>query len=134
MVQEKRFLLTEQLSQLSDLNEDCMHAAQVAEEILADTARKPNEGMYLVAATETIEFRSDTLNEQLETMLKQMQRVDPFVGAQFASADLTEIACIFKSVGAIFTAHTPSLSKPELKDKNSVQQALPQIRFTVKLK
>ena len=142
LTQEKRFLLTEQLSLLSDLNEDCVHAAQVAEELLRDTANKPIEGMYLVAATETVEFRSDTLNEQLETTLKQLQEVNPAMGVQFSQSDMTELSAYIKAFGAISSSHRPTLgtaaaakdkSKSLNKDKKS-SAVLPAIRFTVKLK
>ena len=142
LTQEKRFQLTEQLSLLSDLNEDCVHAAQVAEELLRDTANKPIEGMYLVAATETVEFRSDTLNEQLETTLKQLQEVNPAMGVQFSQSDMTELCAYIKAFGAISSSHRPTLGtaagakdKPKSlnKDKKS-STVLPTIRFTVKLK
>eukprot|EP01032_Pedospumella_encystans_P022143 gene22143-25096_t len=142
LTQEKRFQLTEQLSLLSDLNEDCVHAAQVAEELLRDTANKPIEGMYLVAATETVEFRSDTLNEQLETTFKQLQEVNPAMGVQFSQSDMTELSAYIKAFGAISSSHRPTLgtaaaakdkSKSANKDKKS-STVLPAIRFTVKLK
>lgn len=137
LVQEKRFQLTEQLSRLSDLNEDCLHAVQVAEDLLADTTNKPIEGMYLVAATETIEFRSDALNEQLEALMKSLQDVNPEVGAQFSHTDLAEISAYVKAFGAINTSHRPSLAAAATNhtaSKQKLQAQLPHIRFTVKLK
>lgn len=142
LVQEKRSQLTEQLSLLSDLNEDCVHAAQVAEDLLRDTCNKPIEGMYLVAATETIEFRSDALNEQLETIFKQLQDVNPAVSAQFSQNDMTEINAYVKAFGAICSSHRPTLvtaaanktgTKSTHKDSKT-NAVLPNIRFTVKLK
>ena len=99
IVQEKRFMLTEQLSKLSDLNEDCAHAARVAEALLANTKDKAVEGMYLVSATETVEFRSDALNEQLENIA--VVRVDPAVSVQFIAREAADIKALVKSFGAI---------------------------------
>lgn len=139
IVQEKRFILTEQLSLMSDLNEDCLHAARVAESLLSDTKHKPVEGMYLVAATETIEFRSDALNEQLSNKLRDLQLVDPMVYAQFSTVDAGEVVSLIKSFGAIENARKDAnrCNNHELRKAawgaDTIKPDLPHIRFTVKV-
>lgn len=132
VVQERRFQLTEQLSMLSDLAEDCAHAAKVAEALLADTKDKVVEGMYLVSAADAVEFRSDSLNEQLERKLKEMLDVDPAVFVQFSPTDIGDILTCIKSFGAV---RTPSDSK-ELPPVPGIplaqeRRAIPRIRFSV---
>eukprot|EP00428_Durinskia_dybowskii_P072437 CAMPEP_0170414696 /NCGR_PEP_ID=MMETSP0117_2-20130122/32211_1 /TAXON_ID=400756 /ORGANISM="Durinskia baltica, Strain CSIRO CS-38" /LENGTH=186 /DNA_ID=CAMNT_0010672613 /DNA_START=337 /DNA_END=894 /DNA_ORIENTATION=+ len=103
VVQERRFQLTEQLSMLSDLAEDCAHAAKVAEALLVDTKDKLVEGMYLVSAADAVEFRSDSLNEQLERKLKEMVEVDPAVFVHFSPTDIGDVLTCVKSFGAVRT-------------------------------
>lgn len=98
--------------------------------------------MYLVAAAETIEFRSDALNEQLEITLKQLQEVDPAMGVQFSHSDMTELSAYIKAFGAICSSHRPTLATAAAgkvkasgaRKDNKSSPLLPSIRFTVKLK
>jgi hypothetical protein len=144
IVQERRFMLTEQLSLLSDLHEDCAHAAKVAERLLADTANKVVEGMYLVSLSEAVEFRSDSLNEQVEKKLKEIPDVDPAVSVQFSSTDFGEIATCVRSLGAIqfpgnknataFASTSLSAPGPGVTSGKPLSAPLPKIRFSVTVK
>lgn len=134
VVQERRFQLTEQLSLLSDLNEDCAHTAKVAEALLADTRDKVVEGMYLVAAAEAVEFRSDSLTETMEKKLKEMVEVDPAVSVQFAQTDIGIMLTCMKSFGAIVCPSPDekfiSKEREEAKGGEPFAQ-LPKVRFSV---
>jgi chaperonin cofactor prefoldin len=130
IVQERRFMLTEQLSLLSDLNEDCAHAARVAEALLADTRDKVVEGMYLVATAEAVEFRSDSLNEQMEKKLKELVEVDPAVSVRFSPTDIGDVLTCMKSFGAIVFPGGESPDSKEL-DPQLQPTLLPKIKFTV---
>lgn len=146
LVQERRFMLTEQLSLLSDLNEDCAHAARVAEALLADTADKAVESMYLVAAAEAVEFRSDSLNEQVSRRIGELKEVDLTVSVQFAQADVAAMLALARSFGSVqctdppaaigaasdgtlFLTEAPSTAGREVGGVS--ERALPKIRFAV---
>jgi hypothetical protein len=136
IVQERRFMLTEQLSLLSDLNEDCAHAAKVAERLLADTSNKVVEGMYLVSLAEAVEFRSDSLNEQVEKKLKELPDVDPSVSVQFSPTDVGEIVTCVRSLGAIqFPGNkNAALEASKPGQPGGKHPPLPKIRFSVNVR
>jgi hypothetical protein len=111
VVQEKRFQLTEQLSLLSDLNEDCQQVVKTAEALLSDTTTKSAEGVYLVSATETVEFRSDLLNEQVEIKTKSLTDVDPTVSSHFMVSEVTTFKALVASFGSISSSSADRKAK-----------------------
>jgi hypothetical protein len=98
--------------------------------------------MYLVSAAEAVEFRSDSLNEQVERKLKELRNIDPAVSVQFSTVDVGEILTCVKTFGAIQYAGSeeqllpapPPLPSSGAGGGSAGADSLPKIRFSVSVR
>lgn len=100
----QRKLLLDQLSSYMELYEDCNHVVQVAEAVRRDTQDTMTELMYLVAATDSIEYRSDSLAEQVDQQIKSTVLIDPRCRVDFMVEDLHILQGTINRLGGVYIA------------------------------
>lgn len=101
VVEEKRKVLVNQLSALTESLEDCENAFKVAGDLLSSTQKDDVELMYLVNAAETVESRTDLLSERADRRLQDLKFTPADFGVEFVQEELLLANSILRSLGGV---------------------------------
>lgn len=98
---KNRKQLLDQLSMFVDLHEECNTVINLSKNMIRDTRDTEVEGMYLIAASDTIEFRSDSLAEQIDEKMKSIPSIDPKCRIDIIEEDLQALNGLIARLGGV---------------------------------
>lgn len=121
-LQSKRKLLLHHLAQLSDVEEDCQELIETSTSIINETNTSTVEKMYLVAATQCIDDRSDTLTDNAELCIAAIPTINVNSQIEFIAEDLLQLQARINTLGRIVDVdHTQGIdSKADSKTAQGV--------------
>jgi hypothetical protein len=98
-LQRKR--LVDQLSTFQDLREECESVIHVGKALIRDTLDRENDRMYLVSASDSVEFRSDSLSDQIDGLFQSLPEIDPSCRIDFIEEDLLTLQGLVQRLGGV---------------------------------
>ncbi len=98
---KNRKQLLDQLSTFVDLHDECNTVMNLSKNLIRDTKDTEVEGMYLIAASDTVEYRSDSLAEQIDEKLQSAPSIDPTCRIDIIQEDLQALNGLIARLGGV---------------------------------